>query len=99
MPRNSAIGPVLGAIAFALAFGLVWHIWWLVILAFVAAVVTMIARGFARDTTRTVPAQQVQRDHVSWLDAVAASKAIARGDECQRANQGRAELRLTGGLA
>jgi cytochrome o ubiquinol oxidase subunit 1 len=99
MPRNSAIGPVLGAIAFALAFGLVWHIWWLVILAAVAAIVTMIVHGFARGTTRTVPARLVQQEHVLWLDAVAGSRAIARGDECKRANQGRAEQRLAGGLA
>ncbi len=99
LPRNSAIGPVLGAIAFALAFGLVWHIWWLMILSFVAAIVTMIVHGFARDTTRTVPAQQVQQDHVRWLNAVAASRAIDRGDEGQRANQGLAEQRLAGGLA
>ena len=60
VPKNSAMGPVLGAIGFALAFGLVWHIWWMVILFFVAAVVTMIVHGFARDTTRIVPAQQVR---------------------------------------
>ena len=33
MPKNSAMGPVLGAIGLALAFGLVWHIWWMVILS------------------------------------------------------------------
>ena len=61
VPKNSAMGPVLGAIGFALAFGLVWHIWWMVILFFVAAVVTMIVHGFARGTTRIVPAQQVRQ--------------------------------------
>ena len=38
LPKNSAIGPVLGAIGFAVAFGLVWHIWWMVILSALAAV-------------------------------------------------------------
>jgi len=96
VPKNSAMGPVLGAIGFALAFGLVWHIWWMAILFFVAAVVTMIAHGFARDTTRIVPAQQVRQEHRRWLDAVAAAKAISREDERKPANQGLAEPALSG---
>lgn len=88
VPMNSALGPVLGAIAFALAFGLVWHIWWMVSLFFVAAVVTMIVHGFARDTTRIIPAHQVQLEHRRWLDAVAAAKGVSRGDECKPANEG-----------
>lgn len=96
VPRNSALGPVLGAIGFALAFGLVWHIWWMVIVFFVAAVATMIVRGFARDTTRIVPAQQVREEHRHWLDAVAAAKAISREDERKSANQGLAEPALPG---
>ncbi|NDP48329.1 MAG: cytochrome ubiquinol oxidase subunit I [Sulfuriferula multivorans] len=94
MPKNSVMGPVLGAIGFALAFGLVWHILWMVILFFVAAVVTMIVYGFARDTTRIVPAQQVQQEHRRWLDAVAAATGISRADEYQSANQGLAEMTI-----
>ena len=96
VPRNSAMGPALGAIGFALAFGLVWHIWWMVILFFVAAVATMIVHGFARDTTRIVPAQQVQQEHRRWLDAVATAKAISREDERKPANRGLAEQALLG---
>jgi cytochrome o ubiquinol oxidase subunit 1 len=92
VPKNSAMGPVLGAIGFAIAFGLVWHIWWMVILFLVAAVVTMIVHGFARDTARIVPAQQVQQEHRHWLDTVATAKAISREDERKSANQGLAEL-------
>ena len=94
VPKNSAMGPVLGVIGFALAFGLVWHIWWMVILFFVAAVVTMIVHGFARDTARIVPAQQVRQEHRRWFDAVAAAKAISREDERKSANQGLAEPAL-----
>jgi cytochrome o ubiquinol oxidase subunit 1 len=96
VPKNSAMGPVLGAIGLALAFGLVWHIWWMVILFFAAAVVTMIVHGFARDTTRIVPAQQVRQEHRRWFDAVAAAKAISREDERKSANQGLAEQALPG---
>ena len=88
LPKNSAMGPVIAAIGFALAFGLVWHIWWMVILFFVAAVATMIVRGFARDTTRIVTADEVRRQHRRWLDAVAEATAVSRAKEREPANAG-----------
>ena len=96
MPKNSAMGPVIGAIGFSLAFGLVWHIWWMVILSFTAAMVTMIVRGFARDTTRIVSAQQVRKEHHRWIDAVAAFTAISRADERTPANEGLAQHETDG---
>jgi cytochrome o ubiquinol oxidase subunit 1 len=96
MPKNSAMGPVIGAIGFSLAFGLVWHIWWMVILSFLAGVVTMIVRGFARDTTRIVSAQQVRKEHHRWIDAVAAVAAISRADERTPANEGLAQHETDG---
>ncbi|MGH8316679.1 MAG: cbb3-type cytochrome c oxidase subunit I [Steroidobacteraceae bacterium] len=91
LPKNSAMGPVIGAAGFAIAFGLVWHIWWLVLLCALAAVATMILRGFARDITGTVPAHEVRREHRRWLDAVHAATAITRAQEREPANQGLAE--------
>ena len=91
LPRNSAMGPVIGAIGFALAFGLVWHIWWMVIVSFLAAVATLVIRGFARETTRVVPAREVREQHERWLDAVAAARAITRAQECTPANAGLAQ--------
>jgi len=88
VPRNSVMGPAAGAIGFFLAFGLVWHIWWLVIAGFIAAVAAMIGRGFARDTTRTIPAAQVRWEYERWLDVVAAAHAISRADENKPVNQG-----------
>jgi len=96
MPKNSAMGPVIAAIGFSLAFGLVWHIWWMVILSFMAAVVTMIGRGFARDTTRIVSAQQVRKEHHRWIDAVASVTAISRADERTPANGGLAQHETEG---
>jgi len=90
MSKNSALGPVVAAIGFALAFGLVWHIWWLVILCFFAAVAAMIVRGFARDTTKIVSAQEVRQEHRRWLDAVADANAVSHADETKSVNQGRA---------
>jgi cytochrome o ubiquinol oxidase subunit I len=88
LPRNSAMGPVLGAVGFAIAFGLVWHIWWLVILSTAAALAVMIASGFARDTTKTVTADQVRREHGRWLDAVRATTPVSRDNELDPANRG-----------
>ncbi|MCY0386681.1 cbb3-type cytochrome c oxidase subunit I [Robbsia sp. Bb-Pol-6] len=91
VPRNSALGPVVGAIGFVLAFGLVWHIWWLTILSTAAALATMILRGFARDTTRLVGAREVQEAHDRWIDAALATAAISRAVEGTPANQGLAQ--------
>ena len=88
LPKNSAIGPVLAAIGFAVAFGLVWHIWWMVILSALAVMATLISSGFARDTTRIVPAEQVRQDQQRWIDAAAAATAISRADECNSSNAG-----------
>ena len=96
MPRNCALGPAVAAIGFALAFGLVWHIWWLVILSFLAAIVAMIVRGFARNTTRIVTAEEVRREHHRWIDAVDNATAICRADEGTHANAGLAQTAIDG---
>ena len=98
LPKNSAMGPAIAIIGFALAFGLVWQIWWLVITTFVAAIASMIIRGFARDTARNVSAQEVQRDHERWIDAVMRVKAISRADECTPSNVGLALQLDDGGV-
>ena len=97
LPKNSAMGPTIAVIGFALAFGLVWQIWWLVGLTFLAAIASLIMRGFARDTTRIIPAQEVQREHQRWLNAVAQARAISRADESKPSNVGLA-LQAVGGV-
>lgn len=98
LPNNSAMGPATAVIGFALAFGLVWHIGWLVVLMLAAAIASMVVRGFARDTTRIVSAQEVQREHQRWLDAVAQATAVSRADECTPANVGLALQAADGGV-
>jgi cytochrome o ubiquinol oxidase subunit 1 len=98
LPKNSAMGPATAVIGFALAFGLVWHIGWLVVLMLAAAIASMVVRGFARDTTRIVSAQEVQREHQRWLDAVAQATAVSRADECTSANVGLALQAADGGV-
>ncbi|HEY1890383.1 MAG TPA: hypothetical protein VGG63_08250 [Steroidobacteraceae bacterium] len=48
----------------------------------------LILSGFARDTTRIVPAQKVREDQERWIDAAAAATAISRADECKPSNAG-----------
>jgi len=90
LPRNSAVGPLLGAFGLGIAFGLVWHIWWLVIACLLAAVGTIVASGFARDTTRTLPAGEVREEYLRWLSVVRATAPITRADELGPVNLGRA---------
>ncbi|MGH7042665.1 MAG: cbb3-type cytochrome c oxidase subunit I [Acetobacteraceae bacterium] len=99
LPKNSALGPVLGAIGLVIAFGLVWHIWWMVILSALAAVATMILNGFVRGITRIVPAQQVQQEQQRWIDAATSATAISRTDECKSVNAGLAEQEYAGAAA
>ncbi|HTT04677.1 MAG TPA: cbb3-type cytochrome c oxidase subunit I [Steroidobacteraceae bacterium] len=88
LPTHSALGPVIGALGLAAAFALVWHIWWLAILAGLSLLATMILSGFARHTTRMVPAQQVQREQQRWLAVASAAKAVTRREECKPSNAG-----------
>jgi cytochrome o ubiquinol oxidase subunit 1 len=92
LPKNSAMGPLTGAMGFALAFGLVWHMAWLIVLSCIAVVASMMVRGFARDTTRIVSAQQVRLEHRHWLAAVDAAVAVSRAEENTAANVGLAQV-------
>ena len=92
MPKNSAAGPLLGIVGTATAFGLVWHIWWLALLGAVTVIAVVIARSFARDVTRIIPAAEVARIEARWLRQVAAARPVPRELETTPANQGRAEI-------
>lgn len=90
MPRNSAIGPIVGVAGFACAFGLVWYMWWLAISGALLSLGAMLARGFARDTVRIIPAAEVREAHESWLALVRATPRVTRHEENTPANLGHA---------
>lgn len=92
LPKNSGVGPVLGLLSAATAFALVWHMWWLAILATLGIVVVVIARSFARDTHRIVPADEVARIDGEWRATLAAARAVPREAETTAANQGLAAV-------
>ena len=92
LPRNSATGPVIGILGAVTAFGLVWHIWWMAGLGVLAVIAAVIARSFARDVHRLVPATEVERETSQWLRTVSAARAIPREFETTSANQGLARV-------
>ena len=59
LPKNTGVGPILGAFAFALGFAIVWHIWWLATLCGLVMLITVILRTFADDTEFCIPAAEV----------------------------------------
>ncbi|MGH7068949.1 MAG: cbb3-type cytochrome c oxidase subunit I [Acetobacteraceae bacterium] len=99
VPKNNPMGLMIGAAAFILTFGLVWHIWWLVIISAVAAGGVTIWFGFVRDTTRVIPASEVEQQYMHWLNCVYAATPVTRGLECTAANQGVAALEAPATLA
>ena len=61
MPKNSAVGVVLGGLAFVLGFGMVWHIWWLVIACGLAMWVTLALRASDDESEFVLTAAEVER--------------------------------------
>ncbi|RKR06694.1 cytochrome o ubiquinol oxidase subunit 1 [Kushneria sinocarnis] len=88
MPANTAMGVITAVTGFLMAFGLTWYMWWLVIASGAVALIAVIARGYARNTTRVIPAAEVQRTHERWLDDVARTTPVTRDHEHTRANRG-----------
>ncbi len=92
VPRNTAVGLLIGVAGAAVGFALVWHIWWLAILGFVTVWGTVIARSFVRQTMRVIPAEEVRRTEERWLRAVSEARQVGRDDEVTPANRGLAEV-------
>ncbi len=91
MPRNSAGGPVLVVAAGACGFALVWHIAWLTVLGLLVVVLVPVARSFVRDTSRIIPAAEVEAEHRHWLGTARRAAAIPRTLEETSANEGLAQ--------
>ena len=85
-------GPVLGVVGAATAFGLVWHMWWLAIIGVLAIIGAVIARSFACDVHRIIPADEVERTELRWLSTVAEATPIPREIEMTSVNKGLAEV-------
>ena len=78
MPKNSAVGVVLGGLSFVLAFAVVWYIWWLAIAAAVMVVLAVIGFSSDDDKDTLVPADEIERVESRRLDDLArAPRAVS----------------------
>ena len=73
------------------SFGLVWHMWWLAILGVLTIIAAVIARSFARDVHRIVPAAEVERIESTGSRGGGDDTDTAGGRD-ESANQGLAEM-------
>jgi cytochrome o ubiquinol oxidase subunit 1 len=92
IPRNSALGPVIGVAAAVVAFALVWHMWWLSAAGMLAVIGAVIVRSFQRDVDRVISAEEVAQGERAWLGAVGLATPVRREFEVTGANQGLAEV-------
>lgn len=60
MPKNTAVGFIIGIFSFIFSFAMVWHIWWLAIVGLGCTLVTLIMRSFDYDTDYYVKASEVE---------------------------------------
>ncbi|WP_011582847.1 MULTISPECIES: cytochrome o ubiquinol oxidase subunit I [Chelativorans] len=60
MPKNTAVGILLGGLGFVLGFGVVWHIWWLALASLLGVAAALIARAFNDDTEFRISAAEVE---------------------------------------
>jgi cytochrome o ubiquinol oxidase subunit I len=61
LPRNSAVGPIIGLFSLAGGFAVVWHIWWLAIVGLIGIITTIIIRISDDDTEYRISAKQLEK--------------------------------------
>ena len=71
MPKNSAVGPLLGGLAFVLGFAAVWHIWWLLAVSAVAILAAVVVRCFDDDPDYCITAAEVEAIEDRRFEAMA----------------------------
>jgi cytochrome o ubiquinol oxidase subunit 1 len=71
IPKNTGVGPILGALAFVLGFAIVWHIWWLVVVSAVAMLAAVVTRCFDDDPDTCITAAEVEAIENQRFEALA----------------------------
>lgn len=95
IPANTGLGMTLCIAFLFLSFALVWHIWWLALVSFLVIPSALIYRSFLLDTSKIIPAEQVESEHKAWLAEVANATPITRNHETESINTGLAALELS----
>lgn len=70
MPRNTAMGFIIGIFSFIFSFAMVWHIWWLAILGLSSAIVSLIMRSFNYDTDYYISASEVEANEIKYQQSI-----------------------------
>ncbi|MCM5555926.1 cytochrome o ubiquinol oxidase subunit I [Pleomorphomonas sp. NRK KF1] len=73
MPRNTAIGFLIGIFSIGLGFGLVWYIWWMVAVSAVAMLAVLLYRLFWEDIAYIIPAATVKDIEMQRLEEIGQS--------------------------
>ena len=61
MPKNTAVGFVIGMLAFAFGFAMIWHIWWLALAGAFGMLISVVVRASSDDVDYYVKADEVER--------------------------------------
>ncbi|MDE2624855.1 MAG: cytochrome o ubiquinol oxidase subunit I [Betaproteobacteria bacterium] len=88
MPKNTAVGVVLGGIAFVFGFSMIWHIWWLALGATVGAVGALVLRSADDSVDYILPAQEVARLERERRQLLAAHGQSGAAADSHLAHQG-----------
>jgi cytochrome o ubiquinol oxidase subunit 1 len=60
LPKNRAIGPIIGLLTVLFGFSMVWYIWWLAVVSLLSIIGTIIAFSFRDDNEYTITAAEVE---------------------------------------
>jgi cytochrome o ubiquinol oxidase subunit 1 len=61
IPKNSAVGIVVGGLSFVLGFAMVWHIWWLALACGLGILIALVVRASDDEAEYVLPASEVAR--------------------------------------
>jgi len=75
IPKNTAVGVVMGGFAFALGFAMVWHIWWLAVVCALVILAAIIWRSGDDDTEYRLSADDVRKIEADRYAALAQATA------------------------
>lgn len=70
VPKNTGLGPIIGAVAFLVGFGIIWHMWWLAAVGMIAIIVLILAVTLREDTERVISTKEISRTEAQlWGEA------------------------------
>ncbi|HEY0965521.1 MAG TPA: cbb3-type cytochrome c oxidase subunit I [Candidatus Saccharimonadales bacterium] len=70
VPRNQAVGPIIGGLSFVIGFAIIWHIWWLMIISVLMTVASIIWATLREDTEHELEPDEIAAiEKRSWRNA------------------------------